>query len=47
MPDETEVADLRGAQYGLLAILRLHTAQEDEAYLSLGDDLEIVGGGRP
>jgi len=33
--------------YGLHAILRLHTMQEDEAYLSLGDDAETVGGGRP
>ena len=47
VPDETDVADLRGTLYGLYAILRLHTAQEDEAYLSLGDDVETVGGGRP
>ena len=44
VPDETDVADLRGTLYGLHAILRLHTAQEDEAYLSLGDDAEPVGG---
>jgi heavy metal translocating P-type ATPase len=37
-PDETDVTDLRATLYGLHAILRLHTAQEDEAYLSLGDD---------
>jgi cation transport ATPase len=37
---EADVADLRGALYGLHAILRLHTMQEDEAYLSLGDDVE-------
>ncbi len=37
-PDETDVADLRGTLYGLHAILRLHTAQEDEAYLSLDDE---------
>ena len=43
-PDETDVADLRGTLYGLHAILRLHTVQEDEAYLSLDDDAEIVGG---
>jgi heavy metal translocating P-type ATPase len=36
-PDDTDVAELRGILYGLHAILRLHTAQEDEAYLSLGD----------
>ncbi len=37
-PDEADIADLRGALYGLYAILRLHTVQEDEAYLSLGED---------
>ena len=48
VPDETDVADLRGVLYGLYAILRLHTAQEDEAYLSLGgeDDAELVPGHR-
>jgi heavy metal translocating P-type ATPase len=46
VPDQTDVADLRGTLYGLHAILRLHTVQEDEAYLSLGDDAETVGGGR-
>jgi hypothetical protein len=46
-PDETDIADLRGTLYGLHAILRLHTVQEDEAYLSLGDDMETVEGGRP
>jgi hypothetical protein len=34
-PDASEIADLRGALYGLHAILRLHTVQEDETYLSL------------
>jgi Hemerythrin HHE cation binding domain len=34
-PDASEIADLRGAFYGLHAILRLHTVQEDETYLSL------------
>ena len=47
VPDQTDIADLRGTLYGLHAILRLHTVQEDEAYLSLGDDVETVGGGRP
>ena len=47
VPTETDIADLRGTLYGLHAILRLHTVQEDEAYLSLGDDAETVGGGRP
>jgi len=34
-PDEADIADLRALLYGLYAILRLHTAQEDESYLSL------------
>jgi heavy metal translocating P-type ATPase len=37
-PDDADVADLRATLYGLHAILKLHTAQEDEAYLSLGDE---------
>jgi hypothetical protein len=36
-PDAADLADLRAQLYGLHAILRLHTAQEDENYLSLGD----------
>ena len=36
-PDEADLADLRSVLYGLDAILRLHTTQEDETYLSLGD----------
>lgn len=36
-PDATDIADLREILYGLHGILRLHTLQEDEAYLSLGD----------
>ena len=36
-PDEVDIADLRSLLYGLHAILRLHTAQEDESYLSLGE----------
>jgi Hemerythrin HHE cation binding domain len=36
-PDDADVADLRALLYGLHAILRLHTAQEDESYLSLAD----------
>jgi hypothetical protein len=47
VPGETDVPDLRGTLYGLHAILRLHTMQEDEAHLSLGDDVETIGGGRP
>jgi heavy metal translocating P-type ATPase len=37
-PDDADLADVRGLLYGLHAILRLHTVQEDESYLSLGDD---------
>jgi heavy metal translocating P-type ATPase len=40
-PDQVDVADLRGLLYGLYAILRLHTAQEEESYLSLGDDMAV------
>jgi heavy metal translocating P-type ATPase len=39
-PDDTDIADLRSLLYGLYAILRLHTVQEDETYLSLVDDAE-------
>jgi len=39
-PDAADLADLRRMLYGLDAILRLHTAQEDETYLSLGDTAE-------
>jgi soluble P-type ATPase len=37
-PDEVDIADLRSLLYGLHAILRLHTTQEDESYLSLSSD---------
>ena len=36
--DEIDRTELRSLLYGLYAILKLHTAQEDENYLSLGDD---------
>jgi cation transport ATPase len=36
-PDDADTADLRDVLYSLHGILRLHTLQEDEAYLSLGD----------
>ena len=36
-PDAADIADLRDILYGLHAILRLHTVQEDETYLSLAD----------
>ena len=40
--DEDDLTDLRGVLYGLHAILRLHTVQEDETYLSLGDSTDAV-----
>jgi heavy metal translocating P-type ATPase len=46
-PDDADLADLRGLLYGLHAILRLHTAQEDESYLSLGDDAGAAPEGQP
>jgi hypothetical protein len=36
-PDAADLADLRALLYGLHAILSLHTAREDENYLSLAD----------
>jgi len=42
-PDEVELGELRSALYGLYAILSLHTAQEDESYLSLGEQSDAVG----
>jgi heavy metal translocating P-type ATPase len=43
-PDDADIADLRDILYGLHAILQLHTVQEDETYLSLGD---TAGAGQP
>jgi heavy metal translocating P-type ATPase len=37
-PDSEDISELRRLLYGLYAVLRLHTTQEDESYLSLGDD---------
>jgi heavy metal translocating P-type ATPase len=37
-PDQVDIADLRSLLYGLHAILRLHTTQEDENYLSLAEN---------
>jgi len=45
-PDDADLADLRGLLYGLHAILRLHTSQEDESYLSLDDDKAVGGAGK-
>jgi hypothetical protein len=36
-PDPADLVDLRRVLYGLHAILRLHFAQEEEAYLSLAE----------
>jgi heavy metal translocating P-type ATPase len=41
-PDEEDIADLRSVLYGLHAVLRLHTVQEDETYLSLADSADTV-----
>jgi heavy metal translocating P-type ATPase len=38
-PDDVDITDLRALLYGLHAILRLHTIQEDENYLSLSDEV--------
>jgi hypothetical protein len=40
-PDDADLAELRGLLFGLHAILKLHTAQEEESYLSLGDDTPV------
>jgi heavy metal translocating P-type ATPase len=37
-PDSEDLSELRRLLYGLSAVLRLHTTQEDESYLSLADD---------
>ena len=41
--DDTDVAELRGLLYGLHAILRLHTAQEEESYFSLAEPESTAG----
>jgi hypothetical protein len=41
-PDEADLAELRSLLYGLHAILRMHTAREDESYLSLADGQEAL-----
>jgi hypothetical protein len=40
-PDPDDLIELRHLLYGLHAILRLHTAQVDEGYLSLADDTPL------
>ena len=37
-PDAADLAELRRLCYGLHAVLALHTEQEEESYLSLGED---------
>ena len=37
-PDPEDVVELRRVLYGLYAVLRLHTAQEEESYLSLSEE---------
>jgi len=45
-PDESDIADLRATLYGLHAVLRLHTATEDESYLSLaGEEDDLLARG--
>jgi len=46
-PDDVDIAELRALLYGLHAILALHTAQEDESYLSLGEDQEALPSAHP
>jgi soluble P-type ATPase len=41
-PDNEDITELRGLLYGLYAILTLHTAQEEESYLSLSDSSELA-----
>jgi hypothetical protein len=36
-PDGVDIAEMRRLLYGLHAVLRLHTTQEDEDYLSLAE----------
>ncbi len=38
--DDADAADLRALLYGLHAVLKLHTAQEDESFLSLAEEEE-------
>jgi len=36
-PDPADVSEIRRILYGLHAVLRLHTLQEEESYLSLAE----------
>jgi heavy metal translocating P-type ATPase len=44
--DQADIVELRGALYGLHAILKLHTIQEDEHFLSLSDARPAARAGR-
>jgi heavy metal translocating P-type ATPase len=41
-PDNEDITELRRLLYGLHAVLRLHTAQEEESYLSLTDETPLA-----
>ena len=41
-PDKDDIIELHRLLYGLHAILQLHFAQEDEGYLSLADDDNVL-----
>ena len=41
-PAREDLVDLRRVLYGLDAILRLHMAQEEELYVSLGDESTVA-----
>ena len=40
-PDDVDIAEMRSLLYGLHAILALHTSQEEESYLSLGEEATL------
>lgn len=42
--DDADAADLRALLYGLHAVLKLHTAQEEESYLSLAEEDQSLCG---
>lgn len=42
-PDEEDLVELRRLLYGLHAVLGLHTTQEEESYLSLGEERPMAG----
>ena len=41
-PDVEDIDEIRRLLYGLHAILRLHTLQEEESYLSLEDSSDAT-----